>query len=306
MEAERLPSAENRKSLLSERIGQLAVLYAEQMAEFGVPLEHSGDTLTSGWLCVIYFLGFLEHYPSAKLDEIFPRVSSYVAMYLLVDHFVDSPDVSKAQKISLLQWLGSAGKDTIPAELEQICEKLLFHLNILGGDHIPELVRMVQESYKAQVSPSLSTSAYLRECRRKGALTSVLGTRIIFGELFTAEEHLERLGYCAQLLDDITDCSSDLAAGVHTACTHRVRKDGNLDRIVWELLWELTLLPNELKKYAIGLRWMTVYVAGRTQYTSRGLRATLGLLPEKVAKICMRAKMESVLRIGYRNISCKS
>ena len=234
-----------------------------------------------------------------RLDEIFPRVSSYVAMYLLVDHFVDSPDVSKAQKGALLQWLGSAGKGVIPAGLEQICEKLLFHLDVIGSDHIPELVQMVQESYKAQTSASLSTSTYLRECRRKGAATSVLGTRIIFGELFTTEEHLERLGYCAQLLDDITDCTSDLTAGVHTACTHRVRKDGNLDRMVWELLWELTFLPSELKKYAIGLRWMTVYVAGRTKHTSRGLRATLGLLPEKTAKTCMRAKMESVLRIGY-------
>lgn len=290
--------AAGKMETMCDCLEQLAVLYSTQMADFGIPLEHSGDTLVSGWLCVVYFLGFLEHY-SMSLVEIFPRICSYVAMYLLVDHFVDCPDVEKEKKIALLRWLSNASTENVPIGLEEICGKLLFHLEVLGSEHIPELVQMVQKSYVAQTSSTLSTEAYLCECERKGVATSVLGTRIIFGELFTSEEHLGRLGYCAQLLDDITDCSSDLAAGVHTACTHRVKKGGNLDKVVWELLWELTLLPKEMEKYAVGLRWMTVYVAGRTQYTSRGLRAALGLLPEKKASACLRAKIEGVLRTGY-------
>jgi len=282
------------------------------MKEFKIPLVHSRDTLTSGWLCLVFYLSFYPMYqipgPAKEEDcvsrgfvEVFTRTTHFIALYLLVDHYVDSPSNSREDKQRLLAWL-CAPNDSPPREE---FKELLKHVEVLGSEHIPELVAMTVGSYEVQNTRS-STKTYLQECRRKGEVTTIIGVKMIFGHLPTTsdgkeiEDGLRRLGFCAQLLDDLTDCSDDLASGINNACTHQVRKVGNVDRLVWELLYELTLLPKSLQRHAMCLQWMTVYVVNRSKHTSKLLRKVLGLAERKQtsssSNSCMRLKLEEILR----------
>ena len=274
--------------------GKLAAYYALYMSTTLLDLDLSPDTLCSGWMCVVLLLSF---YPlranPRSLEDVLARVMAYVALYLLIDHHLDSPNITREEKQDILQWLSAP----LPSECPRKSKILQLIDELDGRDEAPRLTAMVVSSYRSQLNSALSEKEYLHACKDKGGITVVVGVRLTIGALKNVrEKDLYRLGYCVQLLDDLVDCSDDRRNDINTACTWRLRKKGNVDGVVWRLLYKSTRLPRELEYHAWGIRCAAIRICARTGNVSPVLRSVLGVGDSKAREECLRLKMERALR----------
>lgn len=281
---------------LAEQLAQVATYYSMYMSTVLLDLDLSPDTLCSGWMCTALLLSL---YPlraghgRSDLPGVIGRVLAYVALYLLVDHYLDSPSIPLNDKEDILRWLHD------PVESQCVRKTRILSLidELDGRCDAPTLARMVTESYRAQTRDDLSFKQYLHACRDKGGVTVVIGVRLTVGRLRgVSDGDLHRLGYCIQLLDDVSDCSQDSRDSIHTACTHARAVHGCVDSVVWRLLYECTRLPRALRYHTTALRCGTVHVCARTGNVSGLLRRVLDIGDRKLQEKCLRLRAEAMMR----------
>jgi len=282
---------------------RLAAYYSLYMTDTLLDLDLSPDTLCSGWMCVILLLSFFPFRRDARdLPTVVSKVMAYVALYLMVDHYLDSPDITVSEKKDILEWLGNPlpSEDAqVPSGSENARKSKILHLvdELDGRSEASMLAKMVTDSYHAQINSRSSGKEYLRACADKGGITVVVGVRLTIGKLKgVREKDLYRLGYCIQLLDDLVDCSDDRRNGINTACTWCLRERGNVDEMVWRLLYESTRLPKTLRYHSLGIRCVAVRVCSRTGNVSPVLRSVLGIGEGKMREECLRLRLERALR----------
>lgn len=274
---------------------RLAAYYSLYMANTLPELDLSPDTLCSGWMCVTLLLSFfpLRSDIHRDLRDVIGKVMAYVALYLMIDHYLDSSVIISSEKAGILQWLANPIASDCPFK-----SKILLLIDELDGrSEAPALAKMVTDSYRVQINSHLSSREYREACGDKGGTTVTIGVRLTIGPLRGArDKDLHRLGYCIQLLDDLVDCTDDQRNAINTACTWCLRERGNVDEVVWRLLYESTRLSKALRYHSLGIRCVTVRVCARTRNVSPALRSALGLGDSKTKEECLRMRVERAMR----------
>ena len=293
-----------------EIIARVSTAYVLYMSELCIDLDLSPDTLTSGWLCVMFMLSLLPlsversvgrsvekgvgRSVERNVEEVLQRIMAYVGMYLIVDHYLDSPEVSAVEKEDMLRWLRDPqpSSDARRNKLLELTKELC-----MEKESMQALVELVIRSHRSQYAAEMTVEDYMRVCEHKGGMTVLLGARIIYGaSVRVSDDDLKRLGFCIQLLDDIADCSDDARNNINTVCTQAVSTRGNIDIAAWELLYQSTLLPRCLRYHAMMIRCLALRVIDKTHHVSVEMRTALGLCKEKKESKSFRMRTEKMLR----------
>lgn len=308
-------------------IVSVTIAYVKYVKALCIDLRFSQDTLLSGWLCLVFILSLsvsskhaFDRQSRGKLNwneewkGILKRVYAYVGMYLLLDHYIDSPEIKEGDKKELLKLIKTGSLET---SNNSLYDKLLeLRKELVSSDedekHLAKLIEVVLESYKAQKEDKLSLSKYLSICKSKGGVTVVSGVHLIYKSLSETEGLLGRvsdkdlynLGYCIQLFDDMIDCSADIKSGINTACTHLVRKRKKLDSMYILLFKTTMLLPECFSLQGFGIRVALYYSADRSKHYTSTFRKSLSLYPYKYIDEDKKFKdiIENSLRDLYTSI----
>ena len=281
-----------------EIIARVSTAYVLYMSELCVDLSMSPDTLTSGWLCVMFMLSLLPLSTDRNVEDVLQRIMAYVGMYLIVDHYLDSSEVSVVEKEDMLQWL----RDPQPSSNVRRNKLLELTKELdMKKESMQALVELVVRSHCSQYAAEMTVNDYMRVCEHKGGMTVLLGARIIYGtsggaSVRVSDDDLKRLGFCIQLLDDIADCSDDARNNINTVCTQAVLIHGNIDVAAWELLYQSTHLPRCLRYHAMMIRCLALRVIDKTRHVSVEMRTALGLCEEKKESKSFRMRTEKMLR----------
>lgn len=266
-----------------ELIKKLSNLYVISMHDLGVELKHSEETLVSGFCYMIFIISSGRFCENRNWNNIITRAMLYAALYLNIDYYIDSPEVSLDDKKNFLRWLSNWRQNAchLDCPVRRKCFDLLDKLNI-EQKYFDMLMAMVVDSHDVQCKADLKVSEYLDVCRMKGGLTMLAGIKIVYSDatVLVSDNMLIELGYCLQLLDDIADCLIDIKDNINTPCTVEYSRRGNIDRIVLEAVTRANHLQvSKLRLHKkIYMHCLMTCVEGNN-YISDELRSRLNLKP---------------------------
>jgi hypothetical protein len=282
--------------------------YVKYVKSLELDLGLCQDSLLSGWLCATFMLSLAlcsqPTWTCLAWEGILKRVYAYVGMYLLLDHYIDAPEITEANKVEVLELIKSG---CLKPQDNALYTKLLgLRKELVSTDedagHLTKLIQAVIVSYEAQRQDKLSLGKYLAICKLKGGVTLVSGVHLIYKDLLPAYEDadLYNLGYCIQLFDDMIDCTADIKSGINTQCTRLVKRRKKLYSMYVLLLQETLLLPKCFAMHGFALRVALYYSVDRSKHYSSSFRKALSFYPYKyVGERKFKESIEAALRDLY-------
>jgi len=217
---------------------------------------------------------------------------NFVLLYLLIDHYLDSPTIGSNDKKKLLKWL----QNPQPHEGDSFYESIMnLYLSLATTKKkknlISKLIKVIKETIKYEKKRG-DFYTHLDMCQKKGGWTVYVGSVLIYDRLFEKNDML-MLGSCFQLIDDMMDCRKDQRDGIHTACTIELEERGNLDRMAIVLLKTCEKLPKNLILYREGISVMGIYIVNRSEFYSPMIK---GKWYCKTLKFSLSKEIEKNLR----------
>ena len=175
-----------------------------------------------------------------QIDNMIKSLTSYIMLYILVDHTLDS-DSSKLQffKEEFNKTI-SGSEDNISNHFEVVNYYLkdLIHNNPNSIKHIIDVAEIEFKSVKDQKTQSHDL---LEMCYLKGEKSTIAGCSIINNGFIP--EGVDLLGRLAQLYDDMVDVDDDIKDNINTFATNCVDINGNIDPCITLFLTILDTLP---------------------------------------------------------------
>jgi hypothetical protein len=175
-----------------------------------------------------------------QIDNMIKSLTSYIMLYILVDHTLDS-DSSKLQlfKEEFNKTISSS-EDNMSNHFEVINYYLkdLMQNNPNSIKHIIDVAEIEFKSVKEQKTQSHDL---LEMCYLKGEKSTIAGCSIINNGL--VPEGADLLGRLAQLYDDMVDVDDDIKDNINTFATNCVDVYGNIDQCITLFLTIFDNLP---------------------------------------------------------------
>lgn len=300
-------------------ISLVTITYTKYVKSLQIDISLCKETLLSGWMCVVFMLS-LPIICNIKIEEthwygILKRTYAYVCSYLLLDHYIDCPEVSKQDKIALLRLIQKddgelCDESSSSSKAVEVYKKLLTLKKDLvatteDANYLARLLKSIVKSYTAQNKTEKTLKQYLKTCKSKGGMTVLCGVRLIYKKAMDSmtDRDLIGLGYCIQLFDDIIDCSSDIRSGISTACTSLVTRRKKLDNMFFVLVYKTFTLSNTFAVYGFVIRQALYYSSERSKHYSLRFRKALSLYPKKYVskEEKFQETMETFLQDVYKD-----
>lgn len=260
----------------------LAKHYVQSLKDEGIDVQDTNTPLVGPWICVAAAL-CMPPPPQCKHERKALDVAiKFAVMYVHVDTYLDSDTPNKR---GFVMWMSSAARGEQAEMPTDVCGSVLLRVwDELVGDStrrakwMRDLVECTIHCYEVQSNKSSKTSTLLDACLHKGGTTLLVLHRMIYDKT-SSDNDVYLLGSCMQLLDDIVDCSSDIASGIHTYCTRTYKKRSCLDRCATLLVRKLSAVPRDYIMLVTGMYISLRYTVFKSHNFSVGMRLRLGLPP---------------------------
>lgn len=259
--------------------------YVKSLELEGVNVNDSSLSFGSPFICTCLVLCIPPPDETVKISPIYAyeTVVKFTVLYIYVDSYLDSTEVSKEEKKEFLSWLKDptntlSGKD-------EICSKLLRIRSELESCHkdasiwLQLLAENTVHSTSVQYSAKATKKMLKEVCIEKGACTLLTIYKLVYGSETKEEENIKALGGCIQMLDDIMDCNKDINCNIRTYCTYTYLKNLNLDKCYRTLMRMLNNISNKYSLIVCGIKLSLRYTVFRSTLFSINLRLKLGLPP---------------------------
>jgi hypothetical protein len=228
------------------------------------------ETLVSG--CAFYYasLLFIMHYPNWASYQRGAFLLN--VLYILVDHYIDSIDITQATKQQALSQMyfilgNPAAIDTIEVIDDSLytitkvyVEFIQLHPSAQGA--LFELFNQEATGMIVQASDRCSRETYMTIAEKKGGCTLNVLHSIVTGSTRQSNEVYE-IGVCMQLLDDMLDVTDDIANKINTIATHDLQHDGHLDLLWTDTMRRILMLDSKFVIFIIVYTMLAMYIPGR-------------------------------------------
>ena len=208
-----------------------------------------------------------------NIDELF----TLSACYMIIDHYIDSPDISKKDKEKtireLMLYIHSPYKTNNPILLA-IGKRYTDMIKVISSckSYVDKLfMTEIKTSYLQQ--QQLHRKDYMQICYDKGsqtceAIQSILGLPVTQAE--------KSLGFVIQSLDDLLDVKEDLQAGINTIATYDLQHYKTLDKLWIYTLDQIYNLDNKynLMKIILMISLITAINTCKDCYSEELIRIT--------------------------------
>jgi hypothetical protein len=245
----------------------------------------SNDGLMSGWLCLMFIilLPSTLRTDTEKLaiqwKQSIERAINFVVLYMMIDHYLDSPNTTSAHKQKLLKWMSNPDIKPQCTECDDSFYTALMYLynsfdvtTAYKKKLVAEFVHITMETLQLE-KEERTVNEHLAGCHSKGGITVFIASVLVYDECFVPyRDELIELGGHAQLIDDMMDCSQDRNDGINTACTKELATRGNLDRLAVGLIKSLAQLPAQYELYGWAMARAVMYIVNRSEYYSIRLK----------------------------------
>ena len=215
-------------------------------------------------------------------------IYNFTLFYILLDHYIDDPNVEAFAKKLLIQSLLRISFDpsclldldllppifqkVIPIYKQMLDKPKLQYIltkNLLFAVH----------THKWQGQNSLlSRDNYFQISKLKGSLTIDAIVEMLG---LTEDPNLKIIGECTQHVDDIMDVYEDIEAEINTIATFEYETRGNIDIIYLQTLAKINSLPKAYNQLCDILLLVLVYAIVKTpELVSKGVYAFVEKLVE--------------------------
>jgi hypothetical protein len=228
-----------------------------------------------------------------EADAIINSIKSYILLYIIVDHTLDSDKTAlpkfkdcfsklfKGEQISFSTLYGEKDNNlsvngdlqTIPIE-EILAKSCALLKDILVNS--PKSVPYIADVAKAEFSSvDVQTKEHdkLNMCYVKGSTSTIAGCAVMNnGVIFPGTDLMGKIG---QLFDDIVDIDEDLEAGILTYPIKCYKESGNIDTVVTMLGELVEELPENYFKVKKWIYYMLCTFFINMSYISESLRVAI-------------------------------
>lgn len=227
------------------------------LPQFVFPQRRDKDLPATGFLvfnfCVLYCINF------PKYQDIIPELGKFTAIYMLVDCYIDDPEVDKKEKFLACKHMKILLEDPSQRHNLTSIHPDLFKATEIYEDALkvcpllkPTMIELYEaqlEALQVQLRDDLTENDYRRVCYRKGAacIMIILSYISTFNDINSDREYLflRLSGVAGQLGDDCCDIKEDMERGINTIATYHYRKYGNIDRLIADAIREIIQIPDK-------------------------------------------------------------
>ena len=210
----------------------------------------------------------------------------YMLMYGIVDHYIDSKNISTEEKENRMTIIKNIlYLDIKPAVMTKAVQILYdIYQKYKHNDVVIKYIRKAFEgeyfSYKVQYAEH-TYEMYKKACGMKGSTMYCLHK--VMNGLELNEKWDYNVGYLGQLLDDISDVDADNKNGINTMATYILKRDGYLDVLFYEILNEIAEFPDDdYTLYRATMTMLNYYIVNESSHFTDSLK--LKVLPYSLLK----------------------
>lgn len=258
------------KSYFVERFRKYRCLYSFSSLEEAYEVIGSTYLVFISSVLISKYRNTTSDVHSTLLDNFY-----FTMMYSLVDTLLDTGSKDKVRCIASIRSILYEGK--IPDSEKDPLINALYEIY----SHFSNRKQVIEAMKLSFLSEYNSYLVQYKQCEEKDYNDVCEEIGYTMYELFksinnvSGEEKYDRIiGYGGQLCDNITDMDDDIKAGINTIVTHVYQKEGNLDRLYYEMIEKIKTIPENLEygiiKYA--LTYGFYYVVNKSRYISDNIK----------------------------------
>ena len=207
-----------------------------------VEYEFEKTEQVSGSIC--FYGGVLTSLLTTGKVEQVEDLFTFALCYMLIDHFLDSKEISKAEKDIAMKELYNFLVNDVESDNILIRSGGPRYQKMIQRDPAikKEIIKLLQsELVGTKLTPDDTRDDILANTLEKGGMTAQVIATII--GLDTSQNGHYDLGSCIQLVDDLIDLKDDQDLGIWTLALHDWAS-GCLDQYIWFTFQKIHSLPN--------------------------------------------------------------